>query len=108
MAIFRLGSAIPTPGVSYPNVQQCLTMAGGTNDLLGLVNLFSGGALLQLSIFALGIMPYITASIKIGRASCRERGEAAGVAGPLTARSRRGAGQRARDKENAGRGASRL
>ena len=63
MAIFRLGSAIPTPGVSYPNVQQCLTMAGGTNDLLGLVNLFSGGALLQLSIFALGIMPYITASI---------------------------------------------
>ncbi len=63
MAIFRLGSVIPTPGVSYPNVQQCLEMVGGTNDLLGLVNLFSGGALLQLSIFALGIMPYITASI---------------------------------------------
>ncbi|WP_152187634.1 preprotein translocase subunit SecY [Georgenia satyanarayanai] len=63
MAIFRLGSVIPTPGVSYPNVQQCLEAVGSTNDLLGLVNLFSGGALLQLSIFALGIMPYITASI---------------------------------------------
>src|SRR5690625_6708940 len=63
MAIFRLGSVVPTPGVSYPNVQQCLEMVGGTSDLLGLVNLFSGGALLQLSVFALGIMPYITASI---------------------------------------------
>jgi len=63
MAIFRLGSVIPTPGVSYPNVQQCLDMVGSTNDLLGLVNLFSGGALLQLSVFALGLMPYITASI---------------------------------------------
>lgn len=63
MAIFRLGSFIPTPGVSYANVQQCIEVASGSNDLLGLVNLFSGGALLQLSIFALGIMPYITASI---------------------------------------------
>ncbi|MFC4554393.1 preprotein translocase subunit SecY [Georgenia faecalis] len=63
MAVFRLGSFIPTPGVSYPNVQQCVAQAGGSNDLIGLVNLFSGGALLQLSIFALGIMPYITASI---------------------------------------------
>src|SRR5690625_2229127 len=63
MAIFRLGSGMRPPGVSYPNVQQCLDMVGSTNDLLGLVNLFSGGALLQLSVFALGIMPYITASI---------------------------------------------
>lgn len=63
MAVFRLGSLVPTPGVSYPNVQQCIDMTGETNDLLGLVNLFSGGALLQLSVFALGIMPYITASI---------------------------------------------
>ncbi len=63
MALFRLGSFIPTPGVSYANVQQCLTAGSESNDLLGLVNLFSGGALLQLSIFALGIMPYITASI---------------------------------------------
>ncbi|MFZ5872173.1 MAG: preprotein translocase subunit SecY [Actinomycetota bacterium] len=63
MAIFRLGSFIPTPGVSYTNVQDCLEGLDTTNDLLGLVNLFSGGALLQLSVFALGIMPYITASI---------------------------------------------
>jgi preprotein translocase subunit SecY len=63
MAIFRVGSFIPTPGVDYPNVQQCIAETAEGNDLLGLVNLFSGGALLQLSIFALGIMPYITASI---------------------------------------------
>jgi len=63
MAIFRLGSFIPTPGVSYPNVRQCIADTSGANDLLGLANLFSGGALLQLSVFALGIMPYITASI---------------------------------------------
>ena len=62
MVIFRFGSFLPTPGVSYPNVQTCIEQAQG-NDLLGLVNLFSGGALLQLSVFALGIMPYITASI---------------------------------------------
>jgi preprotein translocase subunit SecY len=62
MAIFRLGSFIPTPGVDYANVQQCIAQAGN-NSLLGLINVFSGGALLQLSIFALGIMPYITASI---------------------------------------------
>ena len=62
MALFRFGSVIPTPGVSYENVQKCLAQveAGG---LFGLINLFSGGALLQLSVFALGIMPYITASI---------------------------------------------
>jgi len=63
MAIFRVGSFLPTPGVSYPNVQTCIEETAGNNDLLGLVNLFSGGALLQLSVFALGIMPYITASI---------------------------------------------
>ena len=62
IALFRLGSLIPTPGVSYPNVQECLKLSEG-NSLIGLVNMFSGGALLQLSVFALGIMPYITASI---------------------------------------------
>ena len=64
MAVFRLGSFIPTPGVSYKNVQQCLKI-GDTTGSLQLINLFSGGALLQLSVFALGIMPYITASIII-------------------------------------------
>lgn len=66
MVVFRIGSFLPTPGVSYPpNVQTCIADAEN-NSLLGLVNLFSGGgALLQLSVFALGIMPYITASIII-------------------------------------------
>ncbi len=61
--IFRLGSHVPVPGVSYSAVQNCLKNADNTSGVLGLANLFSGGALLQLSIFALGIMPYITASI---------------------------------------------
>ncbi len=63
VAIFRLGSFIPAPFVNYGNVQQCLAATQSTSGLYELVNLFSGGALLQLSIFALGIMPYITASI---------------------------------------------
>jgi len=62
MALFRFGSIVPTPGVSYENVQQCVNQADN-GGLFGLINLFSGGALLQLSVFALGIMPYITASI---------------------------------------------
>jgi preprotein translocase subunit SecY len=63
VAIFRLGSFIPAPYVDYGNVQKCLAQTQNTSGLYELVNLFSGGALLQLSIFALGIMPYITASI---------------------------------------------
>ncbi len=63
MVIFRLGSKVPVPGVSYTAVQKCIQDAPKTTGVLGLANLFSGGALLQLSIFALGIMPYITASI---------------------------------------------
>jgi preprotein translocase subunit SecY len=62
MALFRFGSVVPTPGVSYANVKECLSTAQ-TGGLFGLINLFSGGALIQLSVFALGIMPYITASI---------------------------------------------
>jgi preprotein translocase subunit SecY len=58
-----LGSFIPAPYVDYGNVQKCLAQTQNTSGLYELVNLFSGGALLQLSIFALGIMPYITASI---------------------------------------------
>jgi preprotein translocase subunit SecY len=64
VAIYRLGSFIPAPFVNYGNVQKCLnTDSTSTSGIYELVNLFSGGALLQLSIFALGIMPYITASI---------------------------------------------
>ncbi|GAA1707143.1 preprotein translocase subunit SecY [Microbacterium sediminicola] len=63
IAIYRLGAHIPAPFVDFPNVQQCLAESSGAEGLLSLVNLFSGGALLQLSIFALGVMPYITATI---------------------------------------------
>jgi preprotein translocase subunit SecY len=63
VVIFRLGSHVPVPGVSYTAVQNCIKNADTSTGVLGLANLFSGGALLQLSIFALGIMPYITASI---------------------------------------------
>ncbi len=62
MAVFRLGSFVPVPGVSYTAVRNCIQGAD-TAGGLALINLFSGGALLQLSVFALGIMPYITASI---------------------------------------------
>lgn len=64
--IYRIGSFIPTPGVDYTVVQQCVVkMNNASENFIGLVNLFSGGAMLQLSIFALGVMPYITASIVI-------------------------------------------
>lgn len=63
ITIYRLGSTVPAPFVSFPNVSACLAQNSSTEGLLGLVNLFSGGALLKLSIFALGVMPYITASI---------------------------------------------
>ena len=62
VAIFRLGSQIPAPGVNVPNVQACFA-ATEDSGVYGLINLFSGGALLQLTVFALGVMPYITASI---------------------------------------------
>ncbi|PZU43711.1 MAG: preprotein translocase subunit SecY [Arsenicicoccus sp.] len=63
MALYRLGTHIPTPGVDYGLVQQCLNTAELSGNVLGMVNLFSGGAMVQLSVFALGIMPYITAAI---------------------------------------------
>jgi preprotein translocase subunit SecY len=62
IVIFRLGSQLPTPGVHVSNVQACFDQLD-SGGLYGLINLFSGGALLQLTVFALGIMPYITASI---------------------------------------------
>jgi preprotein translocase subunit SecY len=64
MAVYRFGATVPSPGVSYVNVQECIKSVD-QQGVYSLINLFSGGALLQLSIFALGIMPYITASIII-------------------------------------------
>ena len=64
LGLYRLGATVPSPGVDYKHVQACLADIGSSgNGVFSLLNLFSGGALLQLSIFALGIMPYITASI---------------------------------------------
>ena len=63
--VYRIGSFIPTPGVDYNVVNKCMATIGSASqeNFIGLVNLFSGGAMLQLSIFALGVMPYISASI---------------------------------------------
>jgi preprotein translocase subunit SecY len=63
IVLYRFGSFVPAPFVDFANVQTCLAGSAGTNGIYELVNMLSGGALLQLSIFALGIMPYITASI---------------------------------------------
>jgi preprotein translocase subunit SecY len=61
LAIYRLGVAIPTPGIDGQALAQFF--ASMKNNIFGLVNMFSGGALERFSIFALGIMPYISASI---------------------------------------------
>nr|WP_026162058.1 preprotein translocase subunit SecY [Corynebacterium ulceribovis] len=62
--LYRIGAQIPTPGVDYQAVSSRLAaIEQGQSSVYSLINLFSGGALLQLSIFAVGIMPYITASI---------------------------------------------
>ncbi len=62
LALYRLGAYIPSPGVDAKAIQDGVNGVGGSN-ILGFLNLFSGGSLSRLSLFALGIMPYITASI---------------------------------------------
>ena len=62
--LYRLGATIPSPGVNYKVVNDCMDQINsGDNQVYALINMFSGGALLQLAVFAIGIMPYITASI---------------------------------------------
>src|SRR5207253_284070 len=61
LALYRLGSWIPAPGVDSQTIKDYFNGRGGT--ILGLLNVFSGGALSQFALFALGIMPYVTASI---------------------------------------------
>ncbi len=63
IAIYRLGSYLPVPGADYKGIHEFLKTAGTQNGAFNLINLFSGGALTQFAIFALGIMPYITSSI---------------------------------------------
>src|SRR5437764_14018449 len=61
LAVYRFGSHIPTPGINTDALQKAFEQQSG--GLLGFYDLFSGGNLRKLTIFALGIMPYITASI---------------------------------------------
>jgi preprotein translocase subunit SecY len=62
LLLYRLGAYIPAPGVDLASVESLEENFSG-NNILGFLNLFSGGSLQRLSLFALGIMPYITASI---------------------------------------------
>src|ERR1700738_3510570 len=63
--LYRAGASLPSPGVNYTNAHQCIQEGSGTDSAqsYSLIHLFSGGPLLQLSVFAVGVMPYITASI---------------------------------------------
>lgn len=61
LIVYRIGTFIPIPGVNPAALQQFFDQNTGT--ILGVFNMFSGGALQRLSLFALGIMPYISASI---------------------------------------------
>ena len=62
LALYRLGAHVPVPGIDTKAVNDLQHNFAGSN-ILGFLNLFSGGGLQRLAIFALGIMPYITASI---------------------------------------------
>jgi preprotein translocase subunit SecY len=64
IGLYQLGANVPVPGVSWARVQQ-LQHSAGASGVLGFLNLFSGGALVRLAIFGLGVMPYITSSIII-------------------------------------------
>ena len=61
LAVYRIGAHIPTPGINGAELSKFLTAKGGA--MMGFFDMFSGGALSQMTIFALGIMPYISASI---------------------------------------------
>src|ERR1051325_20052 len=61
--VYRLGGHLPTPGIDTSKLEQFFAQGSTSGSLLGFVDLFSGGQLRRLTIFALGIMPYTTASI---------------------------------------------
>src|SRR5579883_3623610 len=64
IALYQVGANVPVPGVSWHQLQLLQSQAGASG-VLGFLNLFSGGALVRLAIFGLGVMPYITSSIII-------------------------------------------
>ena len=65
LALYRLGAYIPAPGINIDVVEDLASNFQGQSNVLGFLNLFSGGSLQRFAIFALGIMPYITASIML-------------------------------------------
>jgi preprotein translocase subunit SecY len=91
LALYRLGSHVPVPGIDVQAVQDVQENFGGSN-ILGLLNTFSGGGLGRIALFALGIMPYITASIILqlltvvvpSLRSCRRRARSASSASRST------------------------
>ncbi len=62
IVLFRFGSNLPTPGISEQDVSYCSRMSG-SGGVFAIVNLLSGNSLLHVTVFAIGILPYITASI---------------------------------------------
>ena len=68
LIVYRIGAHIPIPGVDPKAIQSMFQQ--DTHNILDMVNMFSGGALKRLSIFALGIMPYISASIMALSSTC--------------------------------------
>jgi preprotein translocase subunit SecY len=62
IAVYRVGAWIPVPGVNVELLRN-LAAVGEASNIVGIINVFAGGALQQMAVFALGIMPYITASI---------------------------------------------
>jgi preprotein translocase subunit SecY len=65
LGLYRLGAHLTAPGISASAAKSLSNSVAGSSSILGFLNLFSGGALSQMAIFALGIMPYITASIML-------------------------------------------
>lgn len=64
VVLYRVGAALPSPGVNFPTCSSASKKpAAAAGQIYSLINLFSGGALLKLTVFAVGVMPYITASI---------------------------------------------
>ena len=64
IALYQIGANVPVPGVNWHQLQS-LESTASSSGVLGFLNLFSGGALVRLAVFGLGVMPYITSSIII-------------------------------------------
>ena len=63
LALYRFGACLPAPGVPFARMLEAFSAASASSGAIAVLNLFSGGALSRVSVFSLGIMPYITAQI---------------------------------------------